>query len=176
MEMSAFSGFSESPQGLRYDEHISVPMRLFVGVIALGMFLIPMPFAMHASTQTPWLHLLLATACGLAGIAAGLLFLAIALGRVLTLQFDDAQRRVLRTSRWPLGARHAPIAFDRFAPPDVLERASEDGPHYVLRLAVHGERPMHLGGFDHREDAEHWRHRIALLLQPGPPGAGSQVI
>lgn len=159
------SGFSESPDGLRYAEHISAPMRLFVGIIGLCMFLIPVPFVMHASAQTPWPHLLLAAACVLAACAMGVLFLVIALARVLTLQFDAAGRRVLRTSRWPLGSRHAPIGFDRFAPPDILERASEDGPNYVLSLAVHGERPMHLGGFEQREDAERWRRRIAALLE-----------
>jgi len=158
------SGFSESPDGLRYAEHISVPMRLFVGVIGLSMFLIPVPFVIHASVQTPWPHLLLAAACVLAACALGVLFLVIAFGRVLSLQFDAAGRRVLRTSRWPLGSRNVSIGFDRFAPPDILERASEDGPNYVLRLAVQGERPMHLGGFDRKEDAERWRGRIAALL------------
>jgi len=57
------SGFSESGDGLHYAEHISVPMRLFVGAIALGMFLIPVPFVMHATARTPWLHLLLAAVC-----------------------------------------------------------------------------------------------------------------
>ena len=123
------SGFSESSDGLHYAEHISVPMRLFVGVIGLCMFLIPVPFVMHASTQTPWSHLLLAAACVLAACAMGALFLVIAFGRVLTLHFVPRQRCVLRTSRWPLGSRNAPVAFDRFAPPEVVERTSEDGPY-----------------------------------------------
>ena len=163
------SGFVEGPEGLRYAEHISVAMRLFAGVLGLGMFLIPVPFVLHASLDTPWWHLLLAAACVLAGSAMGLLFMALALGRVLVLKFDTTRRRVLRTSRWPWGARQTPIDFGRFAPPDVLERASEDGPYYVVRLAVRGERPMHLSGFDRREDAEHWRDRIAAQLQPNTP-------
>ena len=163
------SGFSESGDGLHYAEHISVPMRLFVGAIALGMFLIPVPFVMHATARTPWLHLLLAAACVVAACAMGALFLTIALGRVLTLHFDPAWRQVRRTSRWPLVGRTVHIAFDRFAPPEVVERTSEDGPYHVLRLTVHGERPMHLGGFDRREDAERWRSRIAALFV-GHPG------
>ncbi|WP_436075310.1 hypothetical protein [Acidovorax delafieldii] len=63
------SGFSESGDGLHYAEHISVPMRIFVGAIALGMFLIPVPFVMHATARTPWLHLLLAAACVVAACA-----------------------------------------------------------------------------------------------------------
>ena len=163
------SGFSESGDGLHYAEHISVPMRLFVGAIALGMFLIPVPFVMHATARTPWLHLLLAAASVVAACALGALFLAIALGRVLTLHFDPARRQVRRTSRWPLVGRTVHIAFDRFAPPEVVERTSEDGPYHVLRLTVHGERPMHLGGFDRREDAERWRSCIAALVV-GHPG------
>jgi len=50
-----------------------------------------------------------------------------------------------------------------------VERTSEDGPYHVLRLTVRGERPMHLGGFDRREDAERWRSRIAALFV-GHPG------
>ena len=97
------------------------------------------------------------------------LVLAIALGRVLTLHFDPARRQVRRTSRWPLVGRTVHIGFDRFAPPAVVECTSEDGPYHVLRLTVHGERPMHLSGFDRREDAEHWRDRIAAQLQPNTP-------
>ncbi|KRB37507.1 MULTISPECIES: hypothetical protein [unclassified Acidovorax] len=160
-------GFSESSNGVRYAEHISVPMRLFVGLLSAAMFLIPVPFVQHASTATPWPHLLLAAACVLAASAMGLLFMAIAMGRVLTLQFDAARRCMVRTSRWPLGARSTSIAFDQIAPPDIQRRESEDGPYYVLRLAVQGERPLQLGGFDRREEAEHWCHRIAALVRPG---------
>lgn len=163
------SGFSESPGGMRYAEHISVPMRLFAGVLGLCMFLIPVPFAVHANAQTPWQHGLLAVVSILAACSLGLLFLTLALGRVLTLEFDGLQRHLLRTSRWPLSRRKAPIAFDRLEPPSILERTSEDGPHYVLRLAVRGERPMHLGGFDRREDAERWRSRMETLLQSDGP-------
>ncbi|PJI97827.1 hypothetical protein CLU85_2626 [Acidovorax sp. 69] len=159
------NGFTETVEGLRYAEYISVPMRLFAGVIGLCMFLIPVPFVLHASVHTPWWHLLLAVACVLAATAMGLLFITLALCRVRTLQFDTAQRRVLRTSRWPLGARHTPIDFDRLGLPDVLERASEDGPYYVVRLTVQGERPMHLASFDRRDDAEHWRSRVAAQWQ-----------
>ena len=73
------SGFVEGPEGLRYAEHISVAMRLFAGVLGLGMFLIPVPFVLHASLDTPWWHLLLAAACVLAGSAMGLLFMALGL-------------------------------------------------------------------------------------------------
>ena len=163
------SGFSESVDGLHYAEHISVPMRFFVGLIGLCMFMIPVPFVTHATAQTPWPHLVLAAACVLAACAMGALFMAIALGRVLTLHFDPARRQVHRTSRWPLVGRTAHIAFDRFAPPEVVERSSEDGPYYVLRLAVPGQRPMHLGGFERRDDAERWCSRIAALFE-GQPG------
>lgn len=162
------SGFSESSAGLHYAEHISVPMRLFVGLIGLAMFLIPVPFVMHTTTQTPWPHLLLVAVCVVAACAMGALFLTIALGRVLTVHFDPATRQVRRTSRWPLVGRTVHIAFARIAPPEVVKRTSEDGPYHVLRLTVHGERPLHLGGFDRREDAERWRSRIAALLESHP--------
>lgn len=159
------NGFSESAEGLRYAEHISVPLRLFSGVLGFCMFLIPVPFVLHASLQTPWWHLLLAAACVLAATAMGLLCWVLAFGRVLSLQFNTTKRRVLRTSRWPLGARNTPLEFECFAPPDILERASEDGPYYVVRLTARGERPMHLASFDLKDDAEHWRSRIAAQLK-----------
>ena len=37
-------GFTESHDGHRYQEHISIPLRLFVGFIGLSMFIIPVPF------------------------------------------------------------------------------------------------------------------------------------
>lgn len=154
-------GFTESPDGLHYAEHITPALRLFVGLIGLAMFAIPVPFVLHAHPGLPGWQLALAAFCVVVPCLIGLLFLSIALGRCLRLHFDPSQQRLWRTSRWPLGQRHAGIDVARLQPSDVLERASEEGPTYVVRLAVRGERPMHLGGFDRREEAQHWCDRIA---------------
>lgn len=160
-------GFTESPDGLRYQEHISLPLRLFVGLIGLSMFVIPLPFVLHAHLGLPWWQLLLVALCVVVPCLVGPLFLALALCRCFRVQFDTPRQRLLRTSRWPLGRRRVSLDYTRLEQPDVLECPSEDGPYFVVRLAVRGERPMHLGSFDQQTQAEHWRSRIARQLQQG---------
>ena len=158
------NGFIETENGLHYEEHISVPLRIFVGVMGVGMFVIPIPFVQHTHWGLPVWQLLLVALCIVAPSLMGLLCLAIALGRCLRLRFDSQRRQMLRTSRWPLAARWAAIDYAKLVSPGILERSSEDGPFYVISLTVHGERPMHLGAFDGREEAERWRQRIAAQL------------
>ena len=158
-------GFTESPDGLRYGEHISIGMRLFVGVLGLSMFIIPVPFLMHVGWSTPWLHKLLVLVCVVVPCVMGGLFLTLALCRTRQLQFDTRRRLLLRTSRWPLGRRHTPIPYAQLTPPDIAQRESEEGPYYLVRLGVQGARPMQLGAFDTLAEAELWRGRIAAQLQ-----------
>ena len=158
-------GFTESPDGLRYAEHISIGMRLFVGVLGLSMFIIPVPFLMHVGWSTPWLHKLLVLVCVVVPCLMGGLFLALALCRTRRLQFDTRRRLLLRTSRWPLGRRDVSISYAQLTQPDIQQRESEEGPYYLVRLGVQGARPMQLGAFDTLAEAEHWCGRIAVQLQ-----------
>lgn len=158
-------GFTESLDGLRYEEHISIALRLFAGVIGLSMFIIPVPFLLHVDWSTPWLHKLLGLVCVVVPCLMGGLFLALALCRPRQLQFDTRRRLLLRTSRWPLGRRDVSISYAQLSALDVEQRESEEGPYYLVRLGVQGEKPMQLGAFDTLAEAELWRGRIAAQLQ-----------
>ena len=160
-------GFIESDDGgLRYEEKISVALRLFVDLIGAGMFIIPAPFLQHAHLGMSFWQWLLIAPCIVAPSLLGLLFLAIALCRTLRLCFDMDRRQMLRTSRWPLNARWRAVDYALITRPRLLERSSEDGPFYVISLRVRGDRwPMHLSGFESREEAEQWRLRIAAQLR-----------
>lgn len=160
------SGYTETAGGgLRYSERSTWPLRLFVGFMGMAMFCIPVPFVIHAHRGMPVLHLLLAAVCVVIPVLVGLLFLVGACSRPLQLHFDRARRQMLRTSHWPLGRRNVPIGFDQVTLLDILQRESEDGPYYLVRLGLQGERPMHLGSFDHRVDAEYWRDRLRATLE-----------
>ena len=156
-------GFRDSPDGLRYEEHISWPMRLFVAVMGLAMFLIPVPFLQHGHWGLPWWQLLLLAVCITLPVLLGVFFLCLACGRCLRLHFDQRQRCLVRHGRLPLRPRAIPYAD--IEPPTVLERSSEDGPYYVLRLRVQGERAMHLSSFGLQTEAQVWCQRIADELQ-----------
>lgn len=159
------SGFTESADGLRYAEHMPLGQRVFVGVIGVAMFMIPVPFVVHAHWGLPWLQLLLVAVCVLAPSLLGVFLLGVAGCRPLCLQFGPGDPPLQYTSRWPLGPRRVPMALlHHVTLPALLQRASEDGPYYVVRLGLCGKRPLHLGSFDQREDAEHWRSRIAARL------------
>lgn len=157
-------GFRESEDGLRYAEHISWPMRLFTAVIGLAMFLIPVPFVQHGHWGLPWWQLLLLSACIALPVVLGLFFLCLACGRCLQLHFDNSRRQMVRRGRipWPLHPTALPYA--QIEPTSVLERSAEDGPYYVVRLRVQGERAMHLGSFGLQAEAQAWCLRIADQL------------
>ncbi|WP_354442292.1 hypothetical protein [Ottowia thiooxydans] len=140
-------------------------MRFFVGVIALAMFLIPVPFVLHTHLGLPWWQLGLAALCVVLPCLAGLLFLTIALGRCLRLHFDASGGRLLRTSRLPFKWHPACIAYAELEPPSLQERSSEDGPYFVIRLGVRGRWPMYLGSFDRREEGVHWLDRVTAQLK-----------
>lgn len=149
---------------MRYCESASRALRLFVGFMGLAMFFIPVPFVIHAYPGMPLQHLLLVALCVTVPVLVGLVFLAAAISRPRALRFDRARRQMLHTSRNPLAAREVSIGFDRVVLLDVLAREAEDGTYYLVRLGLKGERPMHLGSFDQREDAEYWRSRIEAAL------------
>lgn len=157
-------GFRDTQDGLRYEEHISWPLRLFVAVIGLAMFLIPVPFVQHGHWGLPWWQLLLLALCILIPVLLGLLFLCLAGGRCLRLHFDNGPRCMVRHGRLPLPPGAVP--YTQIEPPSVLERSAEDGPYYVVRLRVQGERAMHLGSFGLRADAQAWCQRISDQLHP----------
>ena len=160
------SGYTETAEGhLCYSETSTWGLRLFVGFIGLAMFCIPVPFVIHAHRDMPVLHLLLAAICVVVPVLMGLFLLSAAFSRPLRLCFDTRRRQMLRTSHWPLGRRDVPIGFDKVTLLDVLQRESEDGPYHLVRLGLQGERPMHLGSFDQRADAEYWRSRLQATLE-----------
>lgn len=154
------SGFSQTTAGLVYAEHMPLGMRLFGGCIGVAMFVIPVPFFIHTHIGLPWYQLLLAAICVVLPSLLGLFFLMLALCRPLRLQFDEPRRQLLVTSRWPLGKRDVPVDYQHITMIGLLERESEDGPYYVLGLALNEKRPLHLGSFDSREDAEYWLGRL----------------
>lgn len=156
------NGFIESLEGLRYEERISFPQRIFVAFIGLGMFVIPVPFLLNIHLGLPSWQLLLAALCVLAPSLVGVLFLCIALGRCLHLHFDNTRRIMRRGSRWPFGSRWKVISYEDVDPPSLLQHSSEDGPYYVILLRIRGERAMQLGSFSSRDEAEQWRNRIAV--------------
>lgn len=157
--------FTEAADGLRYREHLGAPLRCFVGVLAVAMWMIPVPFVVHLNASAPWPMWLVAGAAVLAASAMGTLFTAIALGRPLQLWFCPARGCLLRTSRWPWQARDVPIAFDRITLHEPLRKSSEDGDYFVLSVQVDTERPMQLGVWDALEQARHWHTRLELCLQ-----------
>ncbi|WP_312530993.1 hypothetical protein [Comamonas sp.] len=162
-------GFRDAPDGLRYAESISGPMRLFAATIGLAMFLIPVPFVHHAHAGLRWWQWLLLAACVAVPALMGLFFLSLAGGRCLRLHFDNRQRCMLRHRRFPWPRHPEAVPYAQIDPPSVLERSSEDGPHYVVRLAVRGERAMHLGSFGWQAEAQDWCQRIADHLQHSSP-------
>lgn len=163
------NAFIETSEGLRYEERISVPQRLFVGFIGVGMFVIPMPFLLHSHLGLPVWQLLLVALCIVAPSLMGLLCLAIALGRCLHLRFDAQQRIIWLGSRWPFGPRWRFISYTHITSPNVLKRPSEDGPFYVIQLKVSGSRAMQLGSFSSQDEAEQWKSRIAEELGSSYP-------
>ena len=124
---------------------------------------------------TPWLHKLLALVCVVVPCLMGGLCLALALCRTRRLQFDTQRRLLLRTSRWPLGRRDVSISYAQLTQPDIQQRESEEGPYYLVRLAVQGARPMQLGAFDTLAEAELWRGRIAAQLQTHCESMNSKI-
>lgn len=161
------AGFSESAEGLVvYADHLPLGMRLFGGAIGASMFVIPVPFFMHAHSGLPWYQLLLAAACVLLPSLLGLFFLMLSLSRPLRLQFDTPRRSLLVTSRWPLGKRAVPVDYRHITALGLQQRESEDGPYFVVRLALNGKRPWHLGSFGNRADAEHWLGRMEAQRTP----------
>lgn len=154
------SGFSESADELLYAEHMPVGMRLFVGLIGVSMFVIPVPFVMHAHAGMPWYHLLLAAVCTVLPVLLGIFLLCVALCHPLRLQFDKQRCQFLLTSRWPLAKRCVPVDLEDITGIHLLQRESEDGPYYVIGFAMNGKRPLHLGSFDGRKDAEYWLGRL----------------
>lgn len=155
--------FTETAGGLvDYRERLSPWVRAFIAVIGLAMFIIPIPFVQHGAWRTPTAGTLLAAAGAAAGVLAGVALLAIALAGSRHLRFDTPQRRLLLTTQGPLGRRRTSIGYDRIERVEVVRReAVDDPPFYLVVLTVAGRRPFELGGFARRDDAEHWRQRIA---------------
>lgn len=161
------AGYSESPRGLVYTERsLAWPLRGFIVLVGLGMFVIPVPFVMHASWRAPNLSTLLAVACIVLPCLVGALFLRIALGGPRRIEFDRARRCLLHTRRGLLGTRRLQIGFDRIERIEVVRRESMDYPDFfVLRLHASGRRPMEVGAFDEQAQAQHWQQRIEAQVR-----------
>ncbi len=155
-------GLSESPAGLVYAEQpFSWPLRGFILLLGLGMFVIPVPYVLHASWRAPNLMTLLAVACIVLPSLLGGFFLWVGVAGALRVEVDRASRRLRCSTRGPLGTRHWQIGFDRIERIEVVRReASDDPAFYLLVLHAAGHRPLQLGVYDTREDAEAWRQRL----------------
>lgn len=124
-------GFRDAPDGLRYAESISGPMRLFAATIGLAMFLIPVPFVHHAYGGLRWWQWLLLAACVAVPAMMGLFFLSLAGGRCLRLHFDNRQRCMLRHRRFPWPRHPEPVPMRRSIRPACWSAAPRTG-HTML--------------------------------------------
>ncbi|MEF7616676.1 hypothetical protein V4F39_22370 [Aquincola sp. MAHUQ-54] len=160
-------GYSESPRGLVYTERpMAWPLRGFILLVGLGVFVVPVPFALHAPWRTPELSTLLAVACIVLPCLVGALFVRIALGGPRRIEFDRAGRCLLHTRRGLLGTRQLRIGFDRIDRIEIVRRESMDYPDFfALMLHAAGRRPMEVGAFDDPAQAQHWQRRIEALVR-----------
>jgi hypothetical protein len=159
--------FIETPDGLAYTE-APTPWHLrlcFVGFGALA-FLIPYPFLLHADWSSATASTLGAAVGVVAPPVLGLLFIGLGMARPQQLRFNGRRRELERSGRRPWGSRHETLAFDRVERVDVVRQphreAADDLFEVVLTLS--GRRPIRLGAYDGRDEAEHWAGRVRAAL------------
>lgn len=164
------TGFYDAADGLRYTESIGPFTRVFVAIMAVAMWCIPIPWLHHAHWGLPWWQLLLVLVVILACASMGLLFWCISLGRVMSLHWDATTRTMSKTSRllWR-PKRHIPYA--QVGAPHPVKRDSEDGSYYVIGLPLHNERTLHLSSFNTLDEANAWCARISKEMSTHLPSS-----
>lgn len=162
----AFVHFSDHEGELSYRERLSPWARIFVAVIGLAMFVIPLVFLQSPAWNASAINLLAVGAGVLLPVLAGILFIAIAAVGVKQLRFDSAHRLMHLTTHGPLGRRHDQIEYRQIESIEVLRReAMDDPPYFLILLKVSGRRVMELGNFAAIAEAEHWQRRIQMEMQ-----------
>ena len=157
----AFVHFSDEEGELTYRERLSPWARMFVAVIGVAMFVIPVVFLQSPAWNTSVINLLAVGAGVLLPVLAGVIFIAIAAVGVKQLRFHTVHRRMQLTTQGPLGRRHAQIEYRQIESIEVLRReAMDDPPYFLILLKVSGRRVMELGNFANAAEAEHWRQRL----------------
>ena len=163
----AFVYFSDHEGELSYRERLSPWSRLFVAVIGLAMFVIPLASLHNSAWDISLINLLALGAGVVLPVFAGIVFLAIALTGVKQLRFDTTHRRMHLTTDGPLGRRHALIDYQQVETIELLRReATDDPPYFLILLKVRGRRVMELGSFATRAEAEHWQRRMQVEMLP----------
>ena len=153
--------FTENAGVLEYRERRSPLVRAFIALMGLAMFVIPIPFVQHGRWTTPSFETLIPIAGVVLPVLVGAMCLGIALSRVTLLRFDAAHRLMRHTTQGPLGRHQAEIGYERIERIEVAMRETMDSPpYYRVVLTVAGLRPMELGSFAKRSEAEYWQHRI----------------
>lgn len=158
----AATNFTETPGGLLYRERLSPWVRVLALVIGVAMFLIPIPFVQHGHWREPSAGTLVAVAGVVFAVLAGVVFVAIALAGVRRIEFDLRQRRLLCTTIGPLGVRRFEAGFDRIERIELVWHDGLDDPgFYEMAMHLAGRRrPLALGVYDTRDEAETWQRRV----------------
>lgn len=156
--------FTETPDGIVYRELLSAWARLFMVVIGASMFMIPVPFAMHARWEMPVWTLLLVAACIVTPVAFGLFSIAAAMLPVARLEFDARARRIVHATRGPLGGSRREFRFEDVGQIRIVRKESEDGPWFQIAMPLPLPRPLMLGSFPSLGEAEDWQRRMEALI------------
>ena len=138
---------TQTPEGIVYEEHLSIWVRLFVGVIGLGMFFIPVPYIIHNDWTTFSFITLVAIAAIIAPVIFGYAVMYVALSGVRRMVFQNTPRVARQSMRWPFYTKTSNIAATRFRSVDLHMRDSEDGPYPILRITIDGMRPVVMANF-----------------------------
>ena len=157
--------FTQDEGGITYQARVPLALRLVALFFALVALSVTIPFAAYTNwSAADWTVLV-----GIFGIVFPLfvaaLFTMMGLAPGQRLRFDAARRMVTENLSGPLGRRQREFAFTAIGNAAVAMREPEDGkPYPVLMLGVAGRRPMEIGTFDDRAEAEFWRDRILTLV------------
>lgn len=162
------NGFMQTPNGLVYTERTGPAIRLFVAFIGASMFVIPVPFIIHAPWGT-WAPInLLALVFIIAPSLLGAFFLTIAMIGARRITFDTATRTLSTSTGSVTGTWRRLYRFDQIGPIEIVHHIGGDEPDwYQIALPLEGRRPLKLGIFSTRQQAEAMRERVAGLIVSG---------
>jgi hypothetical protein len=159
------NGFTETPNGLLYAERTGIAIRLFVAFIGASMFMIPVPYIIHAPWGTWSPTNLLALVCIIAPSLLGAVLLTAAMIGARRITFDTAARTLSTSTGSVIGTWRRLYRFDQIGPVDIVHHIGGDEPDwYQIALPLQGRRPLKLGIFSTRQQAEGMKACIAALL------------
>lgn len=157
--------FAEDAGGISYVAPVPIWLRLLAGFFAIAMLLIPYPFLIYTRWLEPdWTILLSLFAVVFPTFVAGV-FGMLALAPARKLRFDAGRRVIIEYLSGPLGRWRREHDFRSVTDASIeMRHPDDDGPYPVLKLHLTGRRPMEIGAFEARPDAEFWRARILALV------------